>query len=101
MTSSDISTEIRYIPNMLSKHKKDGHSDDSDIIDDDTMMSILSDQTSYNTQTDKSQFNTDDTNLATIDGPTTDAATAQNAISPQIRYGHLDRRIPHPELLER
>ncbi|XP_022913138.2 transcription factor Adf-1-like [Onthophagus taurus] len=60
--------------------------DESDIIDDDTMMSILSEQTSYNTQTDESQFNTDDTNLATIDGPTTDAATAQNAISAQIRY---------------
>lgn len=67
--------------------------DESHIIDDDTMMSILSEQSSYNTQTDESQFNKDDTNLATIDRPTTDAATSQNAISAQILY---DTSTPGP-----
>lgn len=67
--------------------------DENHIIDDDTMMSILSEQSAYNTQTDESQFNTDDTNLATIDGPTTDAATLQNAISAQILH---DTSTPGP-----
>ncbi|XP_047518935.1 uncharacterized protein LOC125058835 [Pieris napi] len=80
-------------PRKTTSNIKNTILDESDIIDDNTMMSILSDQTSYNTQTDKSQFNTDDTNLATIYGLTTDAATAQNAISPQIRY---DTSTPGP-----
>ncbi|PZC77595.1 hypothetical protein B5X24_HaOG203151 [Helicoverpa armigera] len=67
--------------------------DEDDIIDDDTMMSILSEQSAYNTQTDESQFNTDDTNLETIDGPTAqilhDTSTPGPSYTPSRAIGML------------
>ncbi|CAG4969520.1 unnamed protein product [Colias eurytheme] len=56
----------RFLKTILKPRKTTSNIQNKILDESDTMMSILSEQSSYNTQNDESQFNTDDTNLATI-----------------------------------